>query len=178
MLSAQYLYQVSASPFYPQHPKYFLTHVDRGHRGETIEFYSEGDSMVHLTGYTVEPDMSDEDGEAEQEEIPSDEENKAIMADMRRRMKSGTFDDDDADDSDDSDGSEDDGQVEQVKTHLGDGDEGADSSEEEQMPAQPQKRKREDTAQQARTEAEKLSPDTPEGQAALAEWHERCFNFC
>eukprot|EP01049_Picozoa_sp_SAG25_P023022 SAG25_NODE_9543_length_368_cov_0.947955_1_plen_30_part_10 len=30
--------------------------------------------MVHLTGYTVEPDMSDEDGEAEQEEIPSDEE--------------------------------------------------------------------------------------------------------
>jgi hypothetical protein len=134
--------------------------------------------MVHLTGYTVEPDMSDEDGEAEQEEIPSDEENKAIMADMRRRMKSGTFDDDDADDSDDSDGSEDDGQVEQVKTHLGDGDEGMDSSEEEQIPAQPQKRKREDTAQQARTEVGKLSPDTPEGQAALAEWHERCFNFC
>jgi hypothetical protein len=44
--------------------------------------------------------------------------------------------------------------------------------------ALPQKRKREDTAQQARTEAEKLSPDTPEGQAALAEWHERCFNLC
>ena len=157
-------------------------------RGETVEFLNQGESTVHMTGYTVESEFSDDEfdtadsvangSESASEsdgDVPSDEEHRAIMEDMKRQQELGTFDaefsdgeEDGVEGTEDEEEDEDEGSDEEEPEGKADGVEGTGSDEDEDESSDESSDEEEDEviAEPPIKKAKKEGKGTPQAPAA------------